>query len=165
MRQFLKKKTWGIDFYLGIMLFAFSMALLAWLIPVYTGSQTTGQRGLTPSFFPYCITIALGFLSILLIYKGSSTSQAEATRAEDKRVTQFTILCILLFLGYYMGIKVIGMIPVSILILFALIHLFGFRHWLLSILISVVFVVLLFLFFEKIAQVSIPRGFLFEGFY
>ena len=148
------------------------MALLVWLIPVYTGSQITGQRGLTPSFFPYCITIVirlptaiLGSLSILLIYKGSSTSQAEATRAEDKRVTQFTILCILLFLGYYMGIKVIGMIPVSILILFALIHLFGFRHWLLSILISVVFVVLLFLFFEKIAQVSIPRGFLFEGFY
>lgn len=163
--QFLKQKTWGKDFYLGLILLAFVVVLLFWVIPVYVTGSVTGQRGLTPRFFPYCITITLAFLSILLVYNSRRTSQGEATRAEDKRVTPFTILCVFLFLAYYIGIKVLGMVPASILILFTLIHLFGFRHWFLMILFSIVFGILLFLFFEKMAQIPIPRGLLFEGWY
>jgi hypothetical protein len=163
--RFLKQKTWGKDLYLGLTLIAFCLLLLFWIIPTYVGEQTTGQRGLTPRFFPYCITITLASMSILLIYNSQRISQGEASRAEDKRLTPFTIICTVLFLAYYIGVKVIGMVPTSALVLFTLVRLFGFRNWVFNILISAVFAILLFLFFEKMAQVSVPRGIVFEGLY
>jgi hypothetical protein len=122
------------------------------------------EDAVKPSFFPYAITLVLALLSILLIYNSPRTSRV-ATRVEDKQVTWVTIGCIILFFAFFYGILVIGMVPMGILSLFALMKIFGFRktHW--ALLFSVIFVLLIFLFFEKIAQVTIPRGVLFEGWY
>ncbi|MBW2057910.1 MAG: tripartite tricarboxylate transporter TctB family protein [Deltaproteobacteria bacterium] len=160
-----RQKTWNRDIWLGLILLGFSLSLLFWLIPVYVGEHTTGERGLTPRFFPYSIVITLAFLSLLLVYENFQAGHEQRPRAEDKRVTPFTLVCVLLFFAYYVEIRVIGMVPASMVTMFGLTRLFGFRRWLTNLVISVVFAILLYLFFEKMAQVSIPRGLLFEGWY
>ena len=65
----------------------------------------------------------------------------------------------------YFGIQWIGMVPTGILMVYFLILVFGYKRWFRALIFSIFFVVLLFLFFEKIAQVSIPRGILFDGLY
>lgn len=139
------------------------MALFFWLIPFHIGGY--GATRLSARFFPFCITIVLCLLSIILLYKSSRNSGDEVSRSEDKQFNWFTIFCILILFAYYFGIMFIGMVPASILVLFVLVQLFGLRQWLLATLISTIFVIILFLFFDKIAHIDIPRGLLFEGWY
>ena len=42
-------------------------------------------------------------------------------------------------------------------------RMFGYEDWKKSILIALGFIIVMFLFFEKIAGISIPRGALFNG--
>jgi hypothetical protein len=42
---------------------------------------------------------------------------------------------------------------------------FGFRKWYWALLFSILFVLVIFFFFEKIAQVTIPRGIFLEDMY
>jgi phosphatidylglycerophosphatase A len=64
-----------------------------------------------------------------------------------------------------LGVQVIGMLPASIVIMFVLMRLYGLKSWVLSIIIAVILPFLLFFFFEKVAQVPIPRGIFFEDLY
>jgi cytochrome c biogenesis factor len=164
LRQFLNKRAKTKDFYLSIFLLAFSLVLIFWLIPFHVETMEGPQVSVKANFFPYSVTFLLAFLSILLLYYCPQTSH-HSTRADDKRVTFITIGCIaILFVTFY-GIRIIGMVPMSILSLFVLMRIFGFQKWYWALPFSIAFVLLIFLFFEKIAQVTIPRGVLFEGWF
>ncbi len=162
LRQFLNDRKKTKDFYLGIFLFVFSLVLTFWLIPFHVETMEGSQDSVKASFFPYSITFVLALLSMLLVYYSPQTSH-HATRAGDKRVTIVTITCIAILFIFYYGIRMIGMVPMSILSLFVLMRIYGFQKWYWALPFSVAFVLLIFFFFEKIAQVSIPRGILFEG--
>jgi len=69
---------------------------------------------------------------------------------------------VLLF-AFYAGVHLFGMLPTSMAILLILMRLYGFRNRFLSILIALIFPCLLYIFFEKLAQVPIPRGLFFEN--
>jgi len=164
LRQFLNKRVKTKDFYLSIFLLAFSLLLSFWLIPFHVETMEGSQGSVKASFFPYAITFLLAFLSILLLYYSPQTSH-NSTRADDKRVTLITIGCIAILFGFFYGIRIIGMVPMSILSLFVLMRIYGFQKWYWALPFSIAFVLLVFLFFEKIAQVTIPRGVLFEGWF
>ena len=164
-KQFLKERTRAKDFYLGLMVLAFAGLLSFWLIPYYvTRPSSSPLPGKDPTVFPYCIAFALALIGAILAYNSPRTSK-DITRAEDKGFSLSIISCIFLLFGYYLAVLVIGMLPASMVVLFALIKMFGFRRWFLSLLFAIVFAFILFLFFERIAQVPIPRGILFKGWY
>jgi hypothetical protein len=76
-----------------------------------------------------------------------------------------TFIFVGLLFAFYTGIVLFGMLPVSVVTVLVLMRIFGYRKWFRALLFSLLFVALLFLFFEKIAQVSIPRGIFFEDLY
>ncbi|MCK5445967.1 MAG: tripartite tricarboxylate transporter TctB family protein, partial [Rhodospirillaceae bacterium] len=117
---------------------------------------------IAPDFFPKALAGFLIFLSILLIYNGHTTA-AESDRAEEKRITTATLLCIALILIAIWAIRWVGMMPAVCVAMILLMRMFGYQDLKKSILISVGFVIVMFLFFEKIASISIPRGALFNG--
>ena len=164
-RRFLKERDRARDFYLGLILLAFVLTMLLWLIPSYVGSPLAQSHlKVKPSTFPNLIIYVLALLAILLIYNSPLTSK-DTTRVEDKRFSWSIILCLAILFAYYVGVRVIGMLPASIVVLFVLMRIYGFRSWFLSILFAMVLPFLLFVFSEKLAQVPIPRGILFEGWY
>ena len=161
--KFFKERSRTRDFYLGLIFLAFALTLLIWLTPTYvSGPLAQSHLKVRPSTFPNLISYVLVLLSVFLIYNSPKTSK-DATRIEDKRFSWFMVLCIVLLFAYYVGVRIIGMLPASIVILFVLIRIYGFRSWFLSILIALIMPILLFVFFEKLAQVPIPRGILFES--
>ena len=164
-RKFCKERERIKDFYLGLILLAFALILLLWLTPTYvSGPLVQSHLKIRPNTFPNLITYVLALLAILLMYNSPRTRK-DTTRVEDKRFSWFMILCLSILFVYYLGVRVIGMLPASIIVLFVLMRVYGFKSWFLSILFSLVLPFFLFIFFEKLAQVYIPRGILFEGWY
>jgi len=164
-RKFLKERDRAKDFYLGLILLAFALILFLWLTPSYVGAPLAQSHlKVRPNTFPNLIAYVLALLAILLIYNSPLTSK-DATRVEDKRFSWLIILCLAILFSYYLGVRVIGMLPASIVVLFVLMRTYGFRSWFLSILFALVLPFLLFVFFEKLAQVALPRGIFFEGWY
>jgi len=163
--RYLKERSQYKDFYFGVILLLFCLTTIFWLIPaeVSIGYLAHGTV-VGPSFFPYAMCLTLLFLSILLIHISPETSQY-ITRAEDKVVSRIVIALIIILFATYYVIPLIGMVPAGILVMFVLMQIFGFPKWYLSLGFASVFVILLFLFLEKLAQVRIPRGMLFEGLY
>lgn len=163
-RRFWKTRAQSRDFYLGLVLLCFAVGLLVYIIPFHVEVQFAHGMAVKPTFFPYFMSSSILFLSGLLIWKSNKTSQ-DATRSEDKKVSKATIVFIALLFAGYLGIFAVGMLPMGVMMVFVLVRAFGYRNWVRALVFSVVFAVLLFFFFEKIAQVSIPRGFLFEDWY
>ena len=163
--RFFQERLHSRDFYLGLALLFFSLLLLLWLIPRDVGgSSAHAVQSLTPRTFPYYISAALGFLSMLLIIYSPKTG-AQITRAEDKRLTWAIWLAVAVFFLLYLGIIFLGMAPACFVVLLGLMRLYGFKRRGLGILFAFLFVLALFFFFEKVAQVQIPRGLLFEDLY
>jgi branched-subunit amino acid transport protein AzlD len=163
-REFLTQRVRFKDFYLGLFLFIFSLVLIFWLIPEQVEISESWGQTVKADFFPYAITFLLAGLSLLLIFQSNRTGRF-ATRVEDKKVSSVTVICILILFAFYFGIMLIGMVPMGILSLFALMKTFGFRRWHWALLLSITFVLGIFFFFEEIAQVAIPRGILLEDWY
>jgi hypothetical protein len=164
LSRFLKDRVRKRDFYLGLFVLLFSGIMIFLLIPHSVEVQHAEGMAVSPNFFPYSISYVLAFLSLLLIYNSPRTGQHQS-RLEDKRFTKATLVFMSLLFVLYFGTQWIGMVPMGILTVYSLILVFGYRRWFLALIFSIVFVVLLFFFFEKIAQVSIPRGIWFDGLY
>ena len=143
------------DFYVGLVLFIFSMILLFWLIPFHVSGYVDESTALTPRSLPYLIVAVLAFLSLALMYVSPSTSK-ELSRAVEKRFTWVTGLLICIFFGYYLGVVFFGMVLSSMVVLIILIRIYGFNRWMPNIIYSIVLVFILFLFFVKIAHTPIP---------
>lgn len=162
--RFLRDRVRSKDFYLAGFLLAICCVLFFYLIPYHVEVQHASGMSVKPNFFPYAVTFLLACLSIILLINSAGSSQ-DVTRGEDKKITGSTLLFILLLFCCYLEILIIGMVPAGILTVFIFVRIFGYRRWVWSLIFSIVFVIILFLFFEKIAHVSVPRGILFEGWY
>jgi hypothetical protein len=159
------KRRFTPNRFLAVFLLLVSLLLTVWLIPRYVSGYTTGTHGLSPRFFPYLITLVLTGLSLLLLAKDLARPEDTVSRKEDKRITKATGLTMSILIGYYILIRLIGMIPASVAANIFLVRLFGFQRWKAILIFSVFLILILFLFFEKIAQVPMPRGLLFDGLY
>lgn len=150
------------DSLLGVVLLAFSMLLMFVIIPSQVVDPKVPGTFIAPDFFPKALAGFLIFLSALLVYNGQATA-AQSERADDKRITSATLMCIALILIAIWAIRWVGMMPASCIAMVLLMRMFGYEDWKKSILIALGFIIVMFLFFEKIAGISIPRGALFNG--
>lgn len=164
LRQRLRTMGHSKDVLLGLVLLVFSLVTLLWIIPTCVDVPQAGGMAVKPNFFPYSIAAILVLLSIALIIKGGKTV-SDSQGSEEGEISPAVIIVVGLLFCTYFGIKLLGMVPAGIISVAVLIRLFNYRNWPRTILFSVVFVILLFIFFEKVAQVSIPRGWLFEDLY
>lgn len=151
------------DIYLSIGVALFSLILISWLIPGFVSDYTTGGRGLSPRFFPYLIAIILALLSLLLLYKNLRQTAGPVEPGKGKVIDRSTIICIVFFLVCQQSIAFIGLIPASFITLIVLMFLYGFRNWLTIGAFSIILIVVLSMFFEKVALVPLPRGSIFES--
>lgn len=156
------------DAVLSLGILAFAVILAVWLIPAYVLDYGTGDRGLSPRFFPYLICGGLALLALILFNRHRRAlfgGHSAATDDDSPKTDLFVIICAALLLVYYLAVFLLGMLPASFLALIGLMLLFGFRFWWKIIVFSAVLVSLLFVFFEKVALVLLPRGLWFDGLY
>lgn len=153
------------DFYLGLTILAFGLTLIFWLTPNFVGNPLAQSHlKVNPGTFPDLVGYLLIFLSLLLIYQSPRTSLM-VSRSQDKRFS-WTILIFIgfIFVFYFISL-LIGMLPASMIIIFVLMRIYGYKKMWVSIIISLLLPILLFIFFEKVAQVQVPRGIWFEDLY
>jgi len=150
------------DLCLGGVIFLFSLVLMFWLIPGYVIDYATGDKGLSPRFFPYLVALTIALLSSILIYKALRPAENQIQPETTRQIDRSTIICAGVFIAYQQAIPIIGFIPASFLALISLMVLYGFRNWLTIGIFSTVLIAVLSLFFEKVAQVLLPRGLLLE---
>lgn len=157
-----RKRIANRDSILGLIFLAFSIILFFGIIPWQVVDPKVAGVFIAPDFFPRALAACLMFLSALLVIYGHATS-AEFERSADKRITTATVVSILSLFTAIWAIRWIGMMPSGFLAMILLMRLFGYSNWKRAILISVGFIFVLFLFFERVASVDIPRGALFDG--
>ncbi len=158
-------KTYGPsgDTWIGLGILAFSLVLLLWLIPYGVEVQKAGGMAVTPSFFPNMIAGILALLSLCLLI--SNIVRKSHAQPKHKVIDRESVIIMILIVGSYFGIELLGMIPAGIITLSLLIRLYNYRSWPRTIIYATVCVILLFLFFEKVAQVDLPNGYLFDYFF
>ena len=165
-----KKILWGKgnikgsrrDFYLGLVILLFSLFLTFWLIPRFVSDYATGEQGLSPRFFPYLVSLMMALLSSILIYKAVRSPAGKIKEEKSRPIDRSTVICVGIFIAYQQTIDIIGFIPASFLTIISLMILYGFRNWITIGFFSAALIAILSFFFEKVAQVPLPRGLLFD---
>ena len=150
------------DSILGMVLLAFSIVLLFEIIPLQVVDPKVPGTFIAPDFFPKALAIILIFLSVLLIYHGQTIS-ADSDPDGERRITGPTLTSVALIFIAIWAIRWVGMMPAACIAMILLMRLFGYQDWKKAIMISVGFIIVMFVFFEMTANISIPRGALFDG--
>lgn len=164
-KQFFVERIRAKDFYLGLAVLTFALTLIFWLTPNFVGSPLTQSHlKVRPGTFPNLIGYVLILLSVILIYESPRTSLM-VSRGEDKQFSWIIIICIGSIFTYFFISLLIGILPASMVITFFMMRIYGYKKLWVRIVLSFILPTLLFVFFEKIAQVQIPRGIWFEGWY
>lgn len=142
------------DRIIGLVLLAFSLALLFWIIPreVEMVEGNVGP-GMNPAFMPQCIAFLLGILTILVILT-RAPHEEETVRLFPRR----TVITIAFFVGYIIVTSMVGYLPASLAILPAYLWFFGARKWKVVVPLSIGLPILLYLFFAKVMLVILPTG-------
>jgi putative tricarboxylic transport membrane protein len=150
------KPTDGI---IGIGLFIFSVLMYFIIIPNQIADVSYGAGSLLPAFFPKVAIGMIGVLSIFLIVQGFCFKlQGEQSLSFGPKA-----LSIILFLiGYAIGIEIIGYLAATGIFLFALMLYLSREGWLKYIVVTAIFLAANYLFFEKMLQLVLPRGYLFQ---
>ncbi|MFH1079685.1 MAG: tripartite tricarboxylate transporter TctB family protein [Pseudomonadota bacterium] len=150
------KPTDGI---IGIGLFILSVIMYFIIIPNQIANVEYGAGSLLPSFFPKVAIGIIGVLSILLIVEGFVYNrQGQQSLSFGPKA-----LSIILFLiGYAIGIEIIGYLAATGIFLFALMLYLSRENWGKYLVIIVIFLAVNYLFFEKMLNLVLPRGYLFE---
>jgi hypothetical protein len=142
------------DRIIGLVLLAFSIAMLFWIIPseVEMVGGNVGP-GMDPAFMPQCIAFLVGFLAILVIL-----SRTPHKKEKIRLLPPRTVSTIAFFVSYIILTSLVGYLPASLVILPAYLWFFGARNWKIIVPLSIGFPVLLYLFFAKVMQVILPTG-------
>ncbi|RLA79817.1 MAG: hypothetical protein DRG33_03405 [Deltaproteobacteria bacterium] len=143
------------DRLIALILFLFSVALYFFIIPWGVEGAGEGGTGLSPDFMPRWIAVALASLSLLHFF---------VARGEGKGVRLFhqrVLISIALFVLYIAITPLLGYLVASVLIMAVYLLHFGVRRWHTVVLLSILFPVVLYLFFAKVMLVVLPKGSLF----
>jgi hypothetical protein len=156
------------DAYLAAVLLSFSLILYFIIIPLEVPNpKYFVSKTMPPDFFPRCITVVLGILSsVLLIQRvkripSEKGNEIDKMDADQKGFLRHAVAAFLFFF-YVLSIYWIGWIISTGLALPGLMVYFGARRWFIVILLTVLVPIILYLFFEKIVQVPLPKGMFFR---
>lgn len=131
--------------------------LVFWISKDFPSSKT----GIGVSTFPKLLAGLLIIFSIVIIIqaiKNSSFSKKEPTFKEFKKGHKLIIAVIIILIIYIQMLEVLGFILSSFLLLITLMFVFGERRKIILLLVPLLFSVILYLVFSKMAMVFLPEG-------
>jgi len=144
----------NVDTYFGIGLFIFSSIMYFFILPKQIKLLTYGMYGLSPFVFPKIALSGIMFLSVVLMI---NSVWKPKERQYGKTVNKSWIIMFFL-IGYLFLIDLIGFLVASSVFLFALMMYLDRKKWLKYILVIFFFVLINYVFFEKMLKVMLPRG-------
>ena len=128
-----------------------------WISKDFPSSKT----GIGVSTFPKLLAGVLIIFSIIIIIqaiKNSSFSKKEPIFKEFKKGHKLIIAVIIILIIYIQMLEVLGFILSSFLLLITLMFIFGERRKIILLLVPLLFSVVLYLVFSKMAMVFLPEG-------
>ena len=128
-----------------------------WISKDFPSSKT----GIGVSTFPKLLAGVLIIFSIIIIIqaiKNSSFSKKEPIFKEFKMGHKLIIAVIIILIIYIQTLEVLGFILSSFLLLITLMFIFGERRKIILLLVPLLFSVVLYLVFSKMAMVFLPEG-------
>lgn len=131
--------------------------LVFWISKDFPSSKT----GIGVSTFPKLLAGLLIIFCIVIIIqaiKNSSFSKKEPTFKEFKKGHKLIIAVIIILIIYIQMLEVLGFILSSFLLLITLMFIFGERRKIILLLVPLLFSVILYLVFSKMAMVFLPEG-------
>jgi len=131
--------------------------LVFWISKDFPSSKT----GIGVSTFPKLLAGLLIIFSIVIIIqaiKNSSFSKKEPIFKEFKKGHKLIIAVIIILIIYIHTLEVLGFILSSFLLLITLMFIFGERRKIILLLVPLLFSVILYLVFSKMAMVFLPEG-------
>ena len=151
MRQNSKADIVAAIFLLLVSFFVF------WISKGFPSSKT----GIGVSTFPKLLAGVLIIFSIIIIIqaiKNSSFSKEKPIFKEFKKGHKLIIAVIIILIIYIQMLEALGFILSSFLLLIILMFIFGERRKIILLLVPLLFSVILYLVFSKMAMVFLPEG-------
>lgn len=148
------KLKFNLDVYLGIGLFILSLIMYFFILPTQIKILTYGTYGLSPFVFPKIAILGIMFLSVVLVINSF-------WKIEEKQYSKMvprSWIIMLFLIGYLFLIDLIGFLVASGVFLFTLMIYLSRKNWLKYILVIFFFILINYIFFEKILKVMLPRG-------
>lgn len=159
---------------LGIFFFLFSLFFLVILIPKigaeYQAFDLLGEDFNTndAKLFPYIIGSIILLLSILMTIQGFIPKTKDQTRQSGninwKKIKDVGIL-LLISLGYTILLEPLGFFIMTPTVLFVCLWFFGMRKWLSLSAIPILVTLFIFVCFEVLMSIQLPKGILEWMFY
>ncbi len=142
------------DFYTGLIFLIFTGAILVLILrsPSYHVNSGPG-----PFFFPFIATLLLGGLSLGLLFRGARQEGPGKKGDQGKRMWGRTIWIIIWCTAYGATIEPLGYLLSTGVVTFALLAYFN-RSWIFNVALSVITPVSIYILFDTLLKVSLPRG-------
>jgi hypothetical protein len=144
---------------------AFGVLGLIILTPafVFVPDKFTGTVN-SPAFLPKLLFVLLIFLSVLYLFQSIGNYRKHGGGAHSKLYDWFLALGVAaVCTAYIIAVFIVGMTLASMLGIAALTYYFGERRPLVISTLSISIPILLWFFFEKIANVYLPKGIMFSS--
>jgi putative tricarboxylic transport membrane protein len=145
------------DFYAGLLFLILTGAIFLLILrsPAFQVSSGPG-----PFFFPTIAALLLGGLSLTLLIRGARQSEGGSTAVRGKLMLGRVIWIISCCAIYGVTIELLGYLLSTGMVTFALLFYFNRRGWIFNIILSVATPASIFILFDTLLKVSLPRGIL-----
>lgn len=164
-----------LDIVLTVVLIAFSVALLGFLIPAQINEPGyIKSKYLSPAFAPRLFSICLGGIALILLAQSVARLKKKPAKSEvesDEKTAPASnagkgrSLAVFLWIScclFVLTVEFFGILIPSVLFLGALMFYFGQKRWSLILSIMILVPLFLYLFLHNIANVQFPAGILFR---
>lgn len=145
------------DFYTGLLFLILTGAIFV-LILRSPAIQVSSGPG--PFFFPTIAALLLGSLSLTLLIRGARQAESGSPAIRGKLILGRVIWIIAWCAIYGATIELLGYLLSTGIVTFALLAYFNRRGWVFNIILSVATPVSIFILFDILLKVSLPRGIL-----
>lgn len=150
------KETKRVDFWTGVALVALSVGV--WIL---TAKLPVPKRGIGPGQYPRVISVMMFFLGLVLAATNLRGGYPQAGEAiKWIHLLRALVLAVGSFI-YVRLLKVFGFPLLTPFYLYGMIRLFGYKKWKVTVLVSLLSTAVIFLLFNVVFMVFLPKGSIF----
>lgn len=148
------------QFWLGIVFMVFSLLLFLVIIPTQVKSVESADWFNSPRLFPYCIAGLIGVLGLCQLISGIRQRNVPLDKQKEYSISLMELRLVLITLGllavYVFAMQWIPYIPATIVVLAALIFLYGQKNYIKIAAVSVGMSVVIYLAFTYLLKLRLP---------
>ncbi|MCR5732285.1 MAG: tripartite tricarboxylate transporter TctB family protein [Sphaerochaetaceae bacterium] len=133
----------------------FVISVLGIIFSIKSHSMMDMDWKLSPYLFPLAISIMLFALSISLLIEGRKKEEAKKDKSVHYRDM---LLYILICFIYYLLLPYVGFLVSTVVFLIFTFRLLGLKKWSMTILLSVVATLFVYILFARLLHVMLPSG-------